>query len=484
MLYRAYCRDNIAEGNGTIRFSVNQNDTVNVSTLPVAQYCSPFGGGNNIDGAGFFFMPEVGSQVWILEERDDPNSVIWLGSSFYGLAGRQNIPIEAISKSVEPTIRMIKSVRGHKLIFDDRPITESGDTPNDVVLTNGSGSGLIINEADSTRGLSLGFSTSIGGLTISSKNTSFRSNVGAGLYIDDLKKSVALRDIQTQYGANSIEITDGEIAMQSKNGVYIATKGTLKIEPNGGIVVPNGKSGPILLSATKVKVAAADSMMLTASGGNFTVNAGQYSFTGVGGTNFVLDLAVPGVPGLFQGNIVMKTAGGGILLRNGLTAPTPENPVTATTFTNNDALFPTLSGRLGIGDITNGNALLEGRLGGIFISGTPLQLPGTAGLASRAPAPLAPITPTNAPGGVQSAVLGGNLYQLLTQLTAQLQALLNIVVTSAPTFATSPVGPCILSPAVVTGVTTLQTALTTLQNTYYSPTPLPTNVLSSVTFID
>lgn len=484
MLYRAYCRDNIAEGNGTIRFSVNQNDSVDVNTLPVAQYCSPFGGGDNVGGAGFFFMPEVGSQVWILEERDDPSSVVWLGSSFYGVRGRQNIPIEAVSQSVEPTIRMIKSVRGHKLIFDDRPITEGGDTPNDVMLTNGSGSGLIINEADSSRGINLGFSSNIGGLTISSKNASFRSTTGAGVYIDDINKSISIRDIQTQNKANAIEIIDGEISLLSKNGMYIATQGTLKIQPQGGIIVPNGTCGPILLSATKVKIAAADSMALTASGGNFTVNAGQYLFTGVGGTNYVLDLAVPGIPGLFQGNIVMKTAGGGILLRNGLTAPTPENPVTTTTFTNNDPLFPTLSGRLGIGDITNGNALLEGRMGGIFISGTPVQLPGTAGIASRAPAPLAPITPTNAPGGVQSAVLGGNLYQLLTQLTAQLQTFLNIVVTSAPTFATSPVGPCILSPAVVTGVTTLQTALTTLQNTYYSPSPLPTNILSSVTFID
>lgn len=483
MLYRAYCRDNIAEGNGTIRFSIAQDDTADVNTLPVAQYCSPFGGGNNVDGAGFFFMPEVGSQVWILEERNNPNSAIWIGSSFYGLRGRQNIPIEAQSQSVEPTIRMIKSVRGHKLIFDDRPVTEIGGPPKDIILTNGAGSGLTIAEPENG-GIRLEFGSRTGGLSITNSTTSLLSATGVGIYIEDLYKSISIRDTDTQYNANSIDITDGEISLQSQSGIYLATQGALKIQPQGGIIIPNGTCGPIFLSSTKMKLAAADSMALTVSGGNLSINAGQYSLTGVGGTNFVLDLAVPGIPGLYQGNIVMKTAGGGILLRNGLTLPLPEDPITSSTFTNNDNLFPTLAGRLGIGDMTSGNVVLEGRFGGIFISGTPVITPGSTAVPSRVLSPNAAILPTGQPGAPQPAVLGGNLFQLLTQLTVQLQTFLGILTTSAPTFTTSPVGPCILNPAVVTGITNLSTALTTLQQTFYNPNPAIANICSSIVFID
>jgi hypothetical protein len=223
------------------------------------------------------------------------------------------------------------------------------------------------------------------------------------------------------------------------------------------------------------------------TGNNFNVNSGQYNFTGQFGTNFNVDLRMPGIPGLNQGNILLQTAGGGILIRNGLSIDIPTVPiVNPSVFTSNDGSMPLFSGRLGIGDLTTGNAFLEGRLGGIFISGSPIPLPGSAGgLGGRLPIPYAPIVPTGFPGAPQPGVLGGNLFQLLTQLNTALLTFLGIMTASSPSFTISAVGPGVLNPAVIAGLATLQAQLATLQLTFFNPAPgVPTNVLSSTFFID
>lgn len=482
-LYRAVCVENVdTENRGRIKFRAFHNEDVPVENLPWAECCSPFGGGNNIDGAGFFFIPEVGSQVWILNEQDNDAFPVWFGSSFFKEAGRQNLPIEAKPTSVEPTIRMIKSVSGNKLTFDDRPAKENGDPIDNIRLENRQGSGLVINEpGGSGRGIRLGFGTQGGELKFTREGARFKSNLGAGFFINDITKLVSMGD---ETGKSFLQISGGNMVGQAPNGIKITTDAVLTLEGDKGINFKTAGGLFSVKSSNQKYTTAVDFTVQT--GGNFNVNSTQFNMTGQLGSNFWLDLPIPGIPGLFQGNIVLTTSGGGILLRNGLPNPAPVPPVLPLTFTNNDPLFPTLAGRLAIGDLTSGNALLEGRLGGIFISGTPLTLPGTAGgLGGRAPAPNAPIVPTGTPGAPQPAVLGGNLFQLLTQLNTQLQTFLTLLISNAPAFATSPVGPCILSPGVVTGISTLQSALITLQQTYFNPAPgTPTNILSSYVFVD
>ena len=83
-LFKATVADN-AVGSGRIRYRYKHPIDSDIENLPIAEYCSPFGGGDNIEGAGMFFMPEVGSMVWILDEEN--TTTIWIGSSFFDIAG-------------------------------------------------------------------------------------------------------------------------------------------------------------------------------------------------------------------------------------------------------------------------------------------------------------------------------------------------------------------------------------------------------------
>jgi len=72
-----------------------------------AYYCSPFGG----QGAGFFFLPEVGDPVWIAFEAGDINRPVWLGFWFNQ---KDSKPADAA-----PRKRTLQTKSGHKVIFDD-----------------------------------------------------------------------------------------------------------------------------------------------------------------------------------------------------------------------------------------------------------------------------------------------------------------------------------------------------------------------------
>lgn len=464
---------------GRIQFRSNHSIDTPQDQLPWAQACVPFGGGDLVDGSGFYFIPEIGAQVWIIEENSE---FIWIGSGFYAQeTGRQQIPIEARTLGVEPTIRMIKSSTGHKLILDDRVSKGNGDPVDEVVLENREATGLTLNEPSGNgRGIRLGFGLYAGELKITRDGLKLVSNKSAGLYVNDTYKMVRLVDEDnTAY----LQLMEKKLVGFAESGILLSTNNATRFESNKGFFV-KAAGGAIETRSTNQKhISATDYIVQT--GGNFNVNSNQFNFTGQFGSNFVVDLPLPGIPGLYQGNIVLQSSAGGILLKNGPSLLVPGiPPITSTTFTSNDILFPTLAGRLGIGDFVSGNALLEGRLGGLFISGTPITLPGVAIGGGRLPAPGAPIVPTNFPGQPQSAVLGGNLYQFLTQFTLAMNTFLTGLTTAAPAFSTGPMGPNILSPAAVAAITALQTSLATLQQTFYSPTPIPTNILSALCFVD
>jgi hypothetical protein len=481
-MYRAIVEENIdPKSRGRVRFSIYGDKLTPKENLPWAEYCSPFGGGNNTEGAGFFFVPEVGSQIWIINE--DGGNPVWIGSSFYGIGGRQNPPIEVSAPAIEPLIRGIKTPAGNKLFFDDRTVNERGDTPVDVTLVNKSRSGLTINDANgSGRGIRLGFGNSGGELKMVSQGLVLKSNGGSGLFINDNQNIIRLADKENK---GFLIFQDRKMVAYADGGILIETPSKTFVNSLKGLFIDASAGKFDVQSSTINMVSGGDVKFQT--GNNFNVNSNQYNLTGQLGSNFTLDLPIPGIPGLNQGNILLQTAGGGILIRNGISIAIPGTPpVNPLVFTSNDASMPLFAGRLGIGDTTTGNAFLEGRLGGIFISGSPIPLPGSAGgLGGRLPIPYAPIIPTGFPGAPQPGVLGGNLFQLLTQLNTALLTFLGIMTASSPSFTISAVGPGALNPGVIAGLAVLQTQLTTLQMTFFNPAPGgPLQLLSSTVFLD
>jgi hypothetical protein len=67
----------------------------------------PYGG---ISEQGFFFVPDVGANVWIEFEYGDPSYPIWTGVFF----SPGDVP-----ESAKPAQKVIKTQAGHKVILDD-----------------------------------------------------------------------------------------------------------------------------------------------------------------------------------------------------------------------------------------------------------------------------------------------------------------------------------------------------------------------------
>lgn len=74
--------------------------------------CLPFGG---LAGHGWFAVPEVAAQVWVEFEEGDPSRPIWTGT-FWQQQG--DAPEEAAV--TPPTVRLLKTPRGHRLELDDK----------------------------------------------------------------------------------------------------------------------------------------------------------------------------------------------------------------------------------------------------------------------------------------------------------------------------------------------------------------------------
>lgn len=106
--------------------------------------CVPYGGALN---QGFFFIPEVDAQVWIEFEEGDLEFPVWVGTVWSKPNGDSEVPkpngadgVEEGSVQSPPTAKIIKTVAGHTLQFEDddgkevRVIVADGPNENRVVL--------------------------------------------------------------------------------------------------------------------------------------------------------------------------------------------------------------------------------------------------------------------------------------------------------------------------------------------------------------
>ncbi len=73
-LYRGEVTNNIdPQRQGRVQFRLSS--VFGSNTLTWAMPCAPYAG----PGVGFFFIPPVGAQIWILFERGDPEHPVWMG---------------------------------------------------------------------------------------------------------------------------------------------------------------------------------------------------------------------------------------------------------------------------------------------------------------------------------------------------------------------------------------------------------------------
>lgn len=90
-----------------------------------ATACAPYGGAT---GQGFLFIPEVGAGVWTEFEEGDLEFPIWVGTFWSQPDAETEIPkpnqgsdgAEESSVQDPPTRKIIKTLKGHTLQFEDK----------------------------------------------------------------------------------------------------------------------------------------------------------------------------------------------------------------------------------------------------------------------------------------------------------------------------------------------------------------------------
>ncbi|MBN1655968.1 MAG: phage tail protein [Deltaproteobacteria bacterium] len=159
----------------------------------------PFGG---LRQQGMFFVPEVGSRVWVEFEEGDVSRPIWTGV-FWSAEG--DLPEEAAKTT--PTTRILQTPSGHKLQFDDQ------EGERRIRLIHASKSELVISEDGSVNltnnaGMTLTLSQERGELLLEdAKGNMLRMNDG-GWQAEDLS-------------GNRIQMSGGTVTVSANSSVAV-----------------------------------------------------------------------------------------------------------------------------------------------------------------------------------------------------------------------------------------------------------------------
>ena len=158
-----------------------------------AMPCVPSGGGEN---HGFLFIPEVEAGVWVEFEEGDLELPIWVGTFWSKPGGESELPKPNDAEGAEegdvqspPTRKIIKTLKGHTLQFDD----DEGELR--ILITDGENENRILfGEA---------------GITIANKNNNIEMS-GDGIVIEDTNGNVITMDSSSiTLKSNQIKIGEG-----------------------------------------------------------------------------------------------------------------------------------------------------------------------------------------------------------------------------------------------------------------------------------
>jgi uncharacterized protein involved in type VI secretion and phage assembly len=179
--------------------------------------CLPFGGSPD---QGMFFVPEVGSKVWVEYEEGNLDSPIWVGVFWSAPGGMTEIPAEARDMEANhPQRRVLKTASGHVLEFCDVSGKESVtlrhtagarvqlDEHGSVTIGNKEGTFLYLNAQDSEFSFAdkSGNNVRLGGsnLTLTNADGTVVDIVGSAVQV--IAKNVMVRSDTVQLGEGAME---------------------------------------------------------------------------------------------------------------------------------------------------------------------------------------------------------------------------------------------------------------------------------------
>ena len=179
--------------------------------------CVPFGGAAK---QGFFFVPEVGSKVWVEYEEGNLDSPIWVGTFWSAPGGTTEIPEEAQAMNKnEPKRRVLRTSSGHALEFCDIDGKETitlqhkdgamlqMDEHGSLTIGNKEGTFLYLNAQDTE----LSFADKKGNnVRLGDKNVTLTNSEGTVVDIAEkavqiVAKNVMLRSDTVQLGEGAME---------------------------------------------------------------------------------------------------------------------------------------------------------------------------------------------------------------------------------------------------------------------------------------
>jgi len=177
--------------------------------------CAPYGGSSE---QGFFFVPDIGANVWVEFEEGRLDSPIWVGTFWLAPNSTAQTPTEAQAADA-PTHRVIKTASGHVIDLSDVSGTETIairhmskstvylDEKGSVLIINKNGSNLYLN-ADAGEVTLLdesgnNVSMKKEGVTITNKSGSFLDISGGAIQLS--ADSIHLRSQTIQLGEGAIE---------------------------------------------------------------------------------------------------------------------------------------------------------------------------------------------------------------------------------------------------------------------------------------
>ncbi|GIG64986.1 phage baseplate assembly protein V [Phytomonospora endophytica] len=174
---------------------------------------------------GYFFVPENETRVWVEFEGGDSEFPLWTGV--------QHTPSTWAAEAAKdpPTVRAVKTVSGHLLIFDDTEGSES------IVITDGKNAHKLLFDKDGVK------------LT-DGKNSHVIEMSSAGIKITDGKNSHVIEMsssvIDIKHGVGMAKVTLEASAVKAAVGASTLEIGAAMAKVDGPVVMLGAGAMPVL----------------------------------------------------------------------------------------------------------------------------------------------------------------------------------------------------------------------------------------------
>jgi len=227
--------------------------------------CVPYGGDMN---QGMLFIPEVDAGVWVEFEEGDLEFPIWVGTYWSKPGGDSELPkpndpdgTEQGSVQDPPTRKIIKTVKGHTIQFEDNDGEEMVtifEATNENLITMDQ-NGIVLHEGQNSHEVKMDGS----GVTITDGMNSHEMKMdGSGVTITDGTNSHEIKmdssgvAVSDGINQNSVTLSGSGISIETVSGVKVElTPAGITIDAGAGIVQVKGTSvmlGPGVMPVIRV----------------------------------------------------------------------------------------------------------------------------------------------------------------------------------------------------------------------------------------